>query len=182
MNWQDDALPAWSPAAYRIRERPVRNWSERMPTGVAVSALVIHATVDDDVERVLRTFDTAAEQRSSHYLIARDGTMVRLVDERRKAWHAGVSSLWHQPDVNEWSIGVELVAVPPELYTDAQLTTLLAFTVECCGRTPALTLNRIVGHADIATPRGRKTDPAGFPWRDFLPAVGYHLTRLGGAP
>lgn len=191
MLWNDPDLPEWTPAHFRIVDHPVRNFSARQPPGVAIDALVIHDTETLDAASVLATFDNAAEQRSSHLLIDRDGTTYTLVDLAHKAWHAGVSSLFGRDDVNEFSIGLELVGVaepepgthragPQETtldYTDAQLTTLLAVTVHLVS-VYGIPLNRIVGHADIAVPRGRKRDPGpGFPWRDYLAAIGWQLLR-----
>ncbi len=189
MIWRDPQLADFGLPAWRIIERPVRNHSARTPPGVAIDAIVIHDTATLDVASVLSTFDNPAEQRSSHYLLDRDGTTYRLVDPARKAWHAGTSSLWGHDDVNEFSLGIELIDVdrpapgafsigPGDTYTDAQLTALLALTVHLVVTYPAITLNRIVGHEHIAVPRGRKVDPGpDFPWREYLDAVGWQLLR-----
>ena len=173
-------LPAW-PDDFRLVDAPVRNWSERRPPGVAVDCIVIHDTETLSVKSVLATFDNPAEQRSAHYLIDRDGTTYRMVDEAKKAWHAGVSKLGDRDDVNEFSIGIELMDVdqgPAAVtYTDAQLTTLVALTVDLMLR-HLVPLERVVGHAQIAMPPGRKTDPGrDFPWTDFLVAIDYHASR-----
>lgn len=189
MIWQDPQLADFGPPAYRVVHHPVRNHSARQPTGVAIDAIVLHDTATLSVPSVLATFDAVAEQRSSHYLLDRDGTTYRLVEPARKAWHAGVSSLWGRDNVNDSSLGIELVDVDRpapgaatigagETYTDAQLTALLALTVDLVVTYPAISLNRIVGHEHIAVPRGRKVDPGpDFPWREYLDAVGWHLTR-----
>jgi N-acetylmuramoyl-L-alanine amidase len=183
-------LPDFGPELYRIVDRPVRNHSARSarPDGVTIDALVIHDTETLDVWSVLSTFDNPTEARSAHYVIDREGSTYRLVDPARKAWHAGVSALWGQQDVNEFSIGIELVGIAAPApgthldahtldYTNAQLTTLCALTVDLMQRYP-IPLNRIVGHADIALPRGRKTDPGpAFPWREYLEVVGMHAAR-----
>ena len=175
-------LPPY-PAAFRVVEHPVRNFSDRQPPGVAIDCVVVHDTATLSVASVLATFANPAEQRSSHYLIDRDGTTYALVDPSKKAWHAGRSSLGGRDDVNEFSVGIELIdvdtvdIVPPITYTDAQLTTLVALTVDLVVRF-FIPLERIVGHAAIAVPAGRKTDPGpDFPWTDFLAAVDYHAAR-----
>ncbi len=189
MIWRDPELAAFGPPLYRVIDRPVRNHSARTPPGVAIDALVIHDTATLSAASVLATFDNPAEQRSSHFLLDRDGTTYALVPVARKAWHAGVSSLWGREDVNAYSVGIELVDVDRpapgavtvgdgETYTDAQLTALLALTVHLVETLPAITLHRIVGHEHIAVPRGRKVDPGpDFPWREYLDAVGWHLLR-----
>jgi N-acetylmuramoyl-L-alanine amidase len=190
MEWRDAQLPTFTPEHYRIVDHPVRNFSPRQPPGVAIDAIVIHDTATLDVASVLATFDNLAEQRSAHFVIDRDGTTYQLVAPRFKAWHAGESALWGRADVNEFSIGIELVDVdepaagthrqgPHETtlgYTDAQLTACLALCVSLVMTYPGITVNRIVGHEHVALPPGRKVDPGpDFPWREFLEAVGWHV-------
>ncbi len=185
-------LPAW-PDLYRVIEHPVRNWSERHAPIGGIDCLVIHDTATLSVASVLETFDNPAEQRSAHALIDRDGTCYRLVPWNKKAWHAGVSELEGRADVNEFSIGVELVDVDAPTpgtsvvghhtleYTEAQLTTLLALTLELVGRFPGITPARIVGHDAIARPVGRKVDPGDdFPWLAYRQAVAWHLAQRQG--
>jgi len=173
-------LPPW-PEAFRVVEHAVRNVSDRR--GAAVDCIVIHDTETLSVASVLHHFDNPEAQASAHFLIDRDGTTYALVPIEKKAWHAGVSQLGTRKDVNQFSIGIELMdvdqadVVPPITYTDAQLTTLLALTIDLVTRY-VIPLERIVGHADVALPPGRKTDPGrDFPWIDFRAAVDYHAAR-----
>lgn len=111
-----------------------------------------------EVFRVLRV--------SAHYLIARDGTVVRLVDEDDRAWHAGQSRMPvdGRTGVNDFSIGIELVSshpdddptvrTPEEAYTDAQYAALAWLLSEVCTRQP---IEWVVGHDEIAP--GRRSDP-----------------------
>ncbi|MDP1069678.1 N-acetylmuramoyl-L-alanine amidase, partial [Klebsiella pneumoniae] len=46
---------------------------------------------------------------SCHYLVAEDGTVLRMVDEAERAWHAGRSHWRSIEDVNSASIGIEIV-------------------------------------------------------------------------
>src|SRR3546814_4974931 len=46
---------------------------------------------------------------SAHYVLDEDGTVYRLVEEGKRAWHAGVSYWRGIRDVNARSIGIELV-------------------------------------------------------------------------
>ncbi|MDR0330939.1 MAG: N-acetylmuramoyl-L-alanine amidase [Chitinispirillales bacterium] len=60
---------------------------------------------------------------SSHYLITRRGKIFSLVPEEMKAWHAGLS-IMPEPDnrkgVNEFSIGIELLATEASGFTKLQ--------------------------------------------------------------
>ncbi|MGD9664397.1 MAG: N-acetylmuramoyl-L-alanine amidase, partial [Novosphingobium sp.] len=88
------------------RDVPSPNWNMRK---AAISMVVLHytgmRTGDEALERMC---DPAAEV-SAHYMIEEDGTVLRLVDEDKRAWHAG-KALWRGiRDVNSASIGIELV-------------------------------------------------------------------------
>lgn len=113
---------------------------------------------------------------SSHYLIS-DTTrpvVYQLVDENRRAWHAGLSSWYDYPDINTSSIGIELVneGRRPDLswapYTPQQVDTLIALLRDLVAK-HAIAAEHIVGHSDIAPQR--KIDPGPlFPWEQLAQA------------
>jgi N-acetylmuramoyl-L-alanine amidase len=103
---------------------------------------------------------------SAHYVVAEDGRVFRLVEEERRAWHAGVAVWDGESDVNARSIGIEVVngghdfGLPP--YTEPQLAALEGLLVGILAR-HALGPHRVVGHSDVAP--ARKLDPGEhFPW------------------
>lgn len=109
-----------------------------------------------------RLCDPAAEV-SAHYLIGADGHVWQLVDEARRAWHAGAGAWGGIGDVNSASIGIELhnrgdhPFAAPQM---AALEQLLRGVMERWGIAPA----GVIGHSDSAV--GRKRDPgARFDWR-----------------
>lgn len=108
-------------------------------------------------------------------VIDRDGTIYRVVPDDRVAWHAGKSTLHAQPNVNGFSLGVELVDADDGVndpYPEAQLNAAAEWCGIACARY-RIPLNRIVGHRDIAP--GRKVDPGSdFAWSDFLLRVAWH--------
>jgi len=110
---------------------------------------------------------------SSHLLIDRNGSLTQYVPFTRRAWHAGESSLCGRTACNDFSIGIELEGSDEEDYEDAQyrvLADVVAALQECW---PAITRDRIVGHADIAP--GRKTDPGpAFDWDYFFRLLDRH--------
>ena len=71
--------------------------------------LVLHytgmATGEDALERMC---DSKAEV-SAHYMVWEDGRITQLVEEDKRAWHAGVASWQGQQDLNSRSIGIEIV-------------------------------------------------------------------------
>jgi hypothetical protein len=98
-----------------------------------------------------------------HYLIDRKGTVYRLVDDANIAYHAGVSKM---PDgrtnVNDFSIGIEILNTKDDKYTDAQYASVNALIAYLRGK---YTIKQVVGHADIAP--GRKDDPWQFNWKQL---------------
>jgi N-acetyl-anhydromuramyl-L-alanine amidase AmpD len=120
---------------------------------------------------------------SSHYMIARDGTIYLLVDENRVAFHAGKGELPGLPayknKMNEYSIGIELLGIGtrnemlPMMsestyhlissknigYTDAQYRSLNILLNKIFKQHPSIKKDRkhIIGHDEYAP--NRKTDP-----------------------
>lgn len=166
-----------------IIERPSPNFSERsIPQ--RINAIVIHDTGGHDAEGTLGWFEKAASKVSAHYVIGKDGALYRCVDDEDKAWHAGSSILHGEENVNDFSIGIELVDNNDgEPYPDEQIGTLIALCVALVHEYK-IPLNRIVGHNHVAP--GRKKDPGpDFPWYDFMVTVGARVADLqftdGGA-
>lgn len=100
---------------------------------------------------------------SAHALIRRDGTLVQYVPFHRRAWHAGASDYCGRAGCNDFSIGIELEGTDDLNYEAVQYTRLASLIHALVEVYPALSTDRVVGHADIAP--GRKTDPgAAFDW------------------
>lgn len=120
------------------------------------SLVVIHGTAGTDVGD-LSWLTKRESQVSYHYLIQRPGTVYRLVDESRRAWHAGKSTWRGRADCNDYSVGIGFSnRGNGESYTDAQY--------DAGGRLLRQVLNRwsldfdaVVGHFHVSP--GRKTDP-----------------------
>jgi N-acetylmuramoyl-L-alanine amidase len=145
-------------ADIRTEFRASANFDERRPNFV-----VIHHTSSTNIDRSLQVLTAAASRVSAHYLVARDGRIYHLVDERRRAWHAGESYWGGQRDLNSASIGIELDNDGYEAFPEAQITALLALLgdLKTYYKIPP---ENFLGHGDVAP--GRKVDPSVlFPWR-----------------
>jgi hypothetical protein len=81
---------------------------EARPAGMLVNTVVLHHT-GGDFGPSLNWLINPASGVSSHYLIDRDGSIYELVDESRESWHAGYSLHKGRENVNDFSIGIELV-------------------------------------------------------------------------
>lgn len=137
------------------------------PGGCEIDMLVLHYTGMPDRESALARMCDPAAQVSAHYCIDEDGTLYRLVDESRRAWHAGRSFWRGATDVNDRSIGIELVNPGHEFgyrpFPEAQMLALRDLAREVLARHPISPQN-VVGHADIAPLR--KQDPGElFDWQ-----------------
>lgn len=136
------------------------NFNDRRPAYV-----ILHHTTNDTVEQALRTLTDPIREVSAHYLIGRDGRIFQLVDERRRAWHAGQSRWGSDADLNSSSIGIELDNNGREPFSVEQIDALLRLLADLKSRYKIPTEN-FLGHADVAP--GRKVDPsAWFPWRQL---------------
>lgn len=97
--------------------------------------------------------------KSYHYYIERNGHVIQLVDPTRLGAHAGASRYGLFTALNWTSVGICLQNMPPQNYTGAQYTSLIFLIQQLQRRWPNITINKIVGHENIAWPRGRKRDP-----------------------
>jgi len=144
-----------------------------------IAFVVIHYTASNSAERALRTLTRAGSGVSAHYLIERDGSIVQLVDERARAWHAGAARWGPTRDVNSASIGIELDNNGIEPYPALQIDSLLRLLGDLRER-HRLQPASFLGHSDVA-PR-RKVDPGPrFPW-PTLAAYGFGVWCNSPAP
>lgn len=133
------------------------NFDERRP-----NLVIIHHTSNDTLEKALHTLTAPERKVSAHYLIGRDGTILQLVEENARAWHAGKSWWGGFTDINSVSLGIELDNNGREPFADAQIEALLALLADVRRRYHIPPAN-FIGHADVAPTR--KDDPSGlFPW------------------
>jgi N-acetylmuramoyl-L-alanine amidase len=131
-----------------------------------ISLIVLHYTGMTDGKEALEWLCNGSSGVSAHYMIEEDGEVVQLVEEDRRAWHAGVSHWEGRDNINDISIGIELVNPGHEHgyrpFPEAQMRALLALTHNIMQR-HEIPASGVVGHSDIAPER--KQDPGElFPW------------------
>lgn len=138
--------------------------------------IVLHYT-STDFEHSLELLSRG--EVSSHYLIDRAPAKIyRLVDENRRAWHAGESEWQGRTWLNSSSIGIELVNPGYEQtadgrrlwypYPEPQIDALILLLKGIMQR-HGLKPGAIIGHSDIAAQR--KVDPGPlFPWKRLADA------------
>ena len=152
--------------------------------------VVIHYT-SIDWENSLKVLTNERYEVSSHYLIPEGGDdtysdqikIFQLVDEENRAWHAGISKWEERTNINDQSIGIELVnqaecsvrqgsqydytnnyiCLFSEFDSD-QIDQLILLLRDILSRHDEIKPTYIVGHSDISP--DRKFDPGPkFPWK-----------------
>jgi N-acetylmuramoyl-L-alanine amidase len=142
-----------------LRERASPNHDAR-PEDAHIDMLVLHYTGMKTAAKAIDRLCDPAAKVSAHYVIDEDGTKWRLVEESRRAWHAGASYWQGTENVNAVSIGIELVNPGHEwgyrAFPEAQMASLETLCRELLQRHP-IPADRVVGHSDVAPLR--KQDP-----------------------
>lgn len=149
-----------------IIDAPSPNHDER---SLPVSMIVLHYTGMRDAASAIQRLSDPEAKVSCHYLVGEDGTVLRMVDESRRAWHAGKSHWRGIADVNSASIGIEIVNPGHEFgyrhFPDEQMAELIPLLSEIKERY-GVTRGNVVGHSDVAPTR--KRDPGElFPWHSL---------------
>jgi N-acetylmuramoyl-L-alanine amidase len=103
-------------------------------------------------------------------VVAKDGRVFQMVEERKLAHHAGASQFQGKEDFNDFSIGIEIVNLndgqDPYPADQFEATVeLVSYLVE----EYEIERQWIVTHADIST--AGKTDPRGFPTHELISRV-----------
>ncbi|MCC5882990.1 MAG: N-acetylmuramoyl-L-alanine amidase [Halomonas sp.] len=160
-----------------------------------VRHLVIHYTDIDEAESLAVL---TGPHVSAHYVLPlppqyHHGAprIYQLVDEERRAWHAGASAWKSRTNINDTSIGIEIVNLGPDRpyaeverllernaeaevkidwapYPQGQIEALIALSRDIIER-HGIHPTDVVAHSDIAP--SRKVDPGPrFPWRELYEA------------
>ena len=144
-----------------------------------IQFIVVHYTATDNAGSIK---ELTSSRVSSHFLILDedDNKIYSLVPLEQRAWHAGASSFRGRTNINDTSVGIEIVSdgiakeyrnnpyplydhyvefKPIQIEKTAQIIKYVAEKYNI----PA---KNIVAHSDIAP--GRKKDPgAKFPWKEL---------------
>ncbi len=160
-----------------------------------INYLVLHATSESFGESLRLLSTPNSNPVSAHYLVPAPNDpsypennlrVYRLVDENRRAWHAGMSNWGRESALNDRSIGIEVVndfecrnlesnaeddeGIQVECrfpaYPESQIDLLVRLINEILNRHQDIDPIDVVAHADIAP--SRKSDPGPeFPWKQL---------------
>jgi AmpD protein len=107
--------------------------------------------------------------------------VLQFVPTERAAYHAGASSWRGRAGCNDFSVGIEAIGDADHDFTARQYAALARLCSELMRAHPRITPQRIVGHSQVALPRGRKADPGPrFDWARLRREIAArHLSRYG---
>ena len=149
----------------RIEDLPSPNCDERPGGEAAIDMLILHYTGMQTAQAAIDRLRDPAAKVSSHYVVDEDGRILRLVPERLRAFHAGISFWRGRRVLNDVCIGIEIVNPGHEWgyrpFPAAQMDAVRALCLEILGR-HAIPARNVIGHSDVAP--NRKQDP----WASFL--------------
>lgn len=134
--------------------------------------VILHYTALNDEKSIT----TLTEQSvSSHYLVSTypDKEIYQIVDENKRAYHAGISNWRKDQQLNDTSIGIEIVNTGYTTdslnnrvfypYPDEQFRKVGALVKDIVSRYNIPPTN-VLGHSDIAPTRKQDPGPL-FPWK-----------------
>ena len=132
-----------------------------------IKFVIIHYTgMQSEIESIKRLKNPKAKV-SCHYVISRKGQVTQMVKDKFIAWHAG-KSMWKKfINLNNHSIGIELVNKGHEFgyqnFSKKQIKNLIKLCVYL-KKKYSIKKENFLGHSDIAPLR--KSDPGEkFPWK-----------------
>lgn len=146
-----------------------------------VRTLVIHYTGGDDPAAIR---ELTGEHVGVHYLLPEQTgvynsqpVIMQLANEELRAWHAGVSSWKGRDNLNDTSIGIEIVnqgftqtdtGMVWHPFSSSQISQVIVLAKDIANRYD-ISPTDVVGHSDISP--GRKLDPGPFfPWKELADA------------
>ena len=143
----------------RVRDRPSPNHATRGEPA-RIDMLVLHYTGMKNAKEAIERLCDPVARVSAHYVVEEDGTIWRLVPDARRAFHAGRSCWAGESDLNNVSIGIEIVNPGHQWgyrpFPDEQMAAVECLCREFVSRYPILP-HRVVGHSDVAP--DRRADP-----------------------
>ena len=145
------------------------NYSKRKRSKKDLKFVIIHYTGMQSEIASLKRLKNSKSQVSCHYLINRKGQIFQMVDDYKIAWHAGKSKWKKFKNLNNISLGIELVNKGHRLgyqnFTEKQIKSLIILC-KSLKKKYKIKKENFLGHSDIAP--NRKMDPGEkFPWKQL---------------
>ena len=164
-----------------MKTRRSPNFDDRSFSNIDI--LVVHYTGMETANAAINWMCNPESEVSAHYCICENGEVFQLVDEDKRAWHAGLAFWRGARNINARSIGIELANPGHEhgyqAFPEPQIAALEVLCSQILAR-HVIPAQNIVGHSDIA-PR-RKLDPGElFPWQRLaVRGIGLWPKKISG--
>ena len=151
----------------KIREIYSPNFDRNPRKKKNVRFLVFHYTGMKNEKEAIQRLIKIQSEVGTHYFIKKNGEILRMVPDRYKAWHAGISCWGKYSFLNKYSIGIEVSNPGHQFgyvdFSKKQIKSLIKLT-RILVKKYKIKKNHILGHSDIAP--NRKKDPGEkFPWK-----------------
>ena len=143
------------------------NFDLKKRTSSKVKYLIFHYTGMRSENAAIKRLTSKSSKVSCHYLIKKNGAIIKIVPDLYIAWHAGISSWKKDKSLNSNSIGIE-ISNPGHDYkyknfSQNQITSIIDLSKNL-KKKYKIKKENILGHSDIAPLR--KKDPGEkFPWK-----------------
>jgi N-acetylmuramoyl-L-alanine amidase len=145
------------------------NYSKINKSKRNIKFVIVHYTGMQSEIASINWLKNPKSKVSCHYLINRKGIIIKMVDEKNVAWHAGKSKWKKFTNLNKNSIGIELVNKGHKFgyqnFSKRQIKSL----IRLCKRLKkqySISTENFLGHSDVAPLR--KIDPGeSFPWKEL---------------
>ena len=145
------------------------NYSKKSRPKSMIKFVIFHYTgMQSEIESIYRLKNPKSKV-SCHFLINLKGEVIQMVKENKVAWHAGKSKWKKYTNLNNHSIGIELVNKGHRFgyrsFPKRQIKSLISLCKTLKSSYKIRTEN-FLGHSDIAPLR--KVDPGEkFPWKNL---------------
>ncbi len=156
------------PAGYKV----VKTYFPAVAQNFRQRYLILHYTAIPDDKSITVLTQQAV---SAHYLVNNtgDNEIYQLVDENKRAYHAGVSAWRNDKNLNDTSIGIEIVNMGYTTdaagkrtfapFSDDQVKKVAVLVKDIVTRYQIQATN-VLAHSDIASTRKQDPGPM-FPWK-----------------
>ncbi|MFL2889881.1 MAG: N-acetylmuramoyl-L-alanine amidase [Pelagibacteraceae bacterium] len=143
-----------------------KNCSKNIRKTANIKFIIIHYTGMQSKRASIERLKSKIHKVSCHYLIDRKGQIIQMVPDNKVAWHAGLSKWKNFKNLNDCSIGIELVnrglKFGYQNFSSPQIKKLILLC-NIIKKKYQIKNSNILSHSDVAPLR--KTDPGEkFPW------------------
>ena len=144
-----------------------KNFDNRLKKS-KIKYIIIHYTQTKNLNDAIKLLCSNKRKVSSHYVVDLNGKIYKLVEDNKRAWHAGLSFWKNEKQLNEKSIGIEIVNEGEHIkkkYPKIQIKSVILL-LKYLKHKFQIKQSNILAHSDVAPTR--KIDPGiFFPWDEL---------------